>query len=149
MRKRILVALVALLVALGGFVSFYLYGPCGVLRVNRAAGQMDLNIMRWNDAMTLYETRAEATGALTQLVARLQALKAETRAMEVPHCLVKGQQLELRWMEHAIESLVLTSQLGGIDPIDPKGDFLRRQAAVATEEITRAKACAPFCGFTP
>lgn len=83
-RKTLILLLATLLFAstLGWFIY---YGPCGTARVNRAVTELTALLTRWDDL----NTNADGTsrGALASVLAQMNEVITEVRALSVPMCL--------------------------------------------------------------
>lgn len=136
-------AVVALIVSAG---AWYLYGSCGTVAVANSTKEMATLLGKWQDATTLASSTPRMS--LPAQITRLQEIRTDTSAMEVPLCLLGAQSLLLKSMDYAIDGFM--AFLGQKADSTVSGYFASAANVIRqyTEEVTRVKQCAPFCAAT-
>src|SRR5690349_11970235 len=77
--------LLCVLFVIAGIGWNYLYGPCGVVQVDRASDVLSHQLQTYQDAYNIAASTERS--ALAEPVADLQMLQRETEAIQVPACL--------------------------------------------------------------
>lgn len=145
-----LVGTAAAAVLLGGAGGWYwLYGPCGVKPVAKAHADLAAMQERWDDALKVANVTPML--AIAGPMAKLQDLKRETAAMQVPACAEHARNLLALQMGTSIDAvmtfLAASPEQREVLKQNNWGGKIRDQAAEAKAELAHIDACAPRCDW--
>ena len=141
MKKYSIIAFIVVVIAVVGFGYYYLYGPCGTIRVQQYKDQATEIMDRWVDAKLVAGSTSRI--ALAGPLQNLMDIKREAEDVEVPACMFEAHMKLILGMDYGVKAFLQFSS--GIDDvsIDIKaGENQHREYQELSAEI---KSCAPFC----
>ena len=147
MRKVIILIVVLLVIAVGGFGWYYFNGPCGVNKVKHASEELQAKITEFSDGVSVAESTARIS--LSGPVGDLQKIQRDTSDVQVPSCMEDAKKLLTGGMRTSIDGFI--AFMGQESDTTVTGYFTdaQQQISVARDEIEKVGTCAPFCKADP
>jgi hypothetical protein len=147
MRKIIIALVVLVLFAGGGFAWYYFQGPCGTIKVDRAATELLDADSRFTDAFSI--ANATPRISLDGPLGELQEIRRDTVRIQVPACLENAQEILVGSMETTIDGFIAFMNQESDTEVTMHFVNAGSQLGLALDEIEAIKACAPTCRPDP